>query len=373
MNQNNFQQYGYDHYDQPPSAGSPQKKGLVEKIFGQKIATRVKNPLFATAALLLTGAAFAAIIVVTYPNAQQEDVPVIKAEEMAYKEAPATQGGMDIPYRDSTVFTTMRSGQLNESAPVENLLEQQDPAERFAVLEEEAEDALDFDITEEVGATEPAAGDAEETSTTLNEAVEQDETTAAADVKAVEIKKIEQKVEKISGAEIAGIETDDAQTQRPQKLHAPASSPETLAFVRSVLDKKDTKNVLGQPATNVASATTQPAVPPAAAPVEDVSAAALSSIEPSAGAATGIQIHPGHFYVQLASVTSPDGAEKEWGKLLKTYGLYLQGVSHRVQEANLGPRGTFYRVQAGPMNKDSATEICNAIKAQKPGACLVVK
>jgi cell division septation protein DedD len=134
-------------------------------------------------------------------------------------------------------------------------------------------------------------------------------------------------------------ETKDFSDAKPITIHKPGSSPETLQFVRSVLDKKDSPN-----------------------------AAAAASVEPAAGAA----VTPGSYFVQLASVKSRDGADSEWGKLQKSFGS-LNGLDYRVQEANLGDRGTFYRIQAGPMSKTSAGDICDAIKAQKPGGCLVVQ
>ena len=140
---------------------------------------------------------------------------------------------------------------------------------------------------------------------------------------------------------------------KPEQLHAAGSSPETLAFVRSVLDKKDATKTA--PATNTASL--------------DAAARVAAQTEPAAGS----DIPAGGYYIQLGSVTSPDGAEKEWGKIQQNFATQLGGMSHRVQEANLGERGTFYRIQAGPTTKDVAAQICNDIKAQKPGACLVVQ
>ncbi len=359
MNQNNqYQQYGYDHYDQAPGAGGPRKKGFIERVLGQRISMKFKNPLFATAALLLVCSAFAAVIIMSYPDdsAKNEDVPVIKAETTAFKETPDEPGGADIPFRDSTVFTAMRDGELEESAPVENLLEREEPVDRFATFAEEAEKALEMDITEDVGGEE-AAQDGDE------------QIAEEAPVKPIEIKKIAQETEKISGQEIAEAQaqTQAEQQRRPQKLHAPGSSPETLAFVRSVLDKKDSKKTRSAPSDNVDAAPAVTTTATASTPAE------LASIEPSTGAATGADIQPGGYFVQLASVTSASGAENEWGKLRKTYSAELQNASHRVQQADLGERGTYYRIQAGPMSKDSANRICDAIKARKPGGCLVVK
>ncbi|MCB1721141.1 MAG: SPOR domain-containing protein [Alphaproteobacteria bacterium] len=39
----------------------------------------------------------------------------------------------------------------------------------------------------------------------------------------------------------------------------------------------------------------------------------------------------------------------------------------------MGERGTYYRIQAGPMSRASASDICDSIKAQKPGGCLVTQ
>ncbi len=84
------------------------------------------------------------------------------------------------------------------------------------------------------------------------------------------------------------------------------------------------------------------------------------------------EIKAGLFFVQLASITDPARAGSEWVKMQKKYGV-LSTSKFRVQEASL-PSGTFYRIQAGPMSKSSADEICASLKAsKKPGGCLVVK
>ena len=53
------------------------------------------------------------------------------------------------------------------------------------------------------------------------------------------------------------------------------------------------------------------------------------------------------------------------------YNSSLSGLKFRTQEAKLA-KGTFHRIQAGPMSKDSATSLCNEIKKKTPGGCLVV-
>jgi hypothetical protein len=51
----------------------------------------------------------------------------------------------------------------------------------------------------------------------------------------------------------------------------------------------------------------------------------------------------------------------------------LSGAEYRVQRADLGAKGVFFRIQAGPMSKDSAKSVCDAIKASKPGGCVIVQ
>ena len=94
--------------------------------------------------MLLTGAVFAGIIVASYPSGDAQTPVVVKAETLAYKEAPETPGGMEIANRDSTVFSSMRDEAMAESAPVENLLGGADEAEkleRFAAQVEQAVEA----------------------------------------------------------------------------------------------------------------------------------------------------------------------------------------------------------------------------------------
>lgn len=341
---NQFPPNGFANYDRPIRT---RKKGLLEKVFGTTTAQKLQTPFVATLFLLGFGAVFATIVVTSYPESGDEaaNVPLIKAEKLAFKESPDSPGGMDVPFQDSTIFMSMQGGELEETAPVENLLGEEEPVDRFAAFdEEEATPGRVESLLEPASGDDKAAPDS-----AVNEAAppEKTEEMAAADadeVEPFEIKKIEQTTEKIPPKDLMA--DAEAQAEKPKEIHAAGSSPETLAFVRSVLDQKDA----GTDGSEEAAA-----------------------IEPASGAAlSGAAIQPGDYFVQLASVTSETGAQSEWGKLQKTYDGLLQDVAYRVKRADLD-KGTFYRVQAGPMSKDSANAMCDAIKAQKPGGCLVVK
>ncbi len=97
-----------------------------------------------------------------------------------------------------------------------------------------------------------------------------------------------------------------------------------------------------------------------------------SQIEPAAGAASAAKAPAsGSYYVQLASVDAESKASVEWKNLQKKFSS-LAGQQFRVQRADLA-KGTFYRIQAGPMDKATASTVCNSIKAQKPGGCLITQ
>jgi outer membrane biosynthesis protein TonB len=80
----------------------------------------------------------------------------------------------------------------------------------------------------------------------------------------------------------------------------------------------------------------------------------------------------GNFYVQLASVKSEAEAKAQWTKLQNQFSE-LSGLTLRVQKADLGAKGVFYRVQGGGVSEAEARKICAAINARKAGGCLVAK
>lgn len=360
MSQNPYLEHSYSQHGQgefQPAEGSGEpvaKSGS----FGSKIFSKFRSPFFATLFLLFAGGTFALIIFSSYPGSEDvEAIPVVKAEKTAFKELPEVPGGMEIPNRDSTVYTIMSDGRIQDVNAVENLLgEETAPEESLETLEafaEEAEALMEDakpEITEIV-----SEGTAPEEAVSAESAGQE----AVASAKPA-VQKIVQETEKIPPQELV------KSTQSPKKLHAAGSSPETIAFVRSVLDKKDAKAVMEAPATNILEA--------GAATDRVPSASGFQDVEPAAGPApvAGSAIGEG-YYVQLGSVTSETGAQSEWGKLQKAFATDLQGLDYRVQSADLGERGVYYRIQAGPLSQDGAVALCDSIKAQKPGGCLVVK
>lgn len=353
---NPYLQHTYESFDQPvPPRRSPQPEGLSERIMNSELGLRLRSPLVATAALLVTGAALAGIIAISYPDSKAPDdnLPVITADASPLREAPTEAGGMDIAHDDSTIYGSIRSAELQETAPIENLLAETQPVDTQSA----------FASADAVASIEPAAGDLEPAPAPQAEAVIADANDAPppsemADATATKPEPIEE----AGKPEIPDLRVAETRTipMKSEKIPpAAANSPETLAYMRSVLDKQEAA---------AEGKTTQTAA------ADEPKAADLARIEPTAGAATtaGAAIKPGNNFVQLASISSESLAPKEWAKLQKQFPS-LGGAKYRVQRADLGAKGIFFRIQAGPMSKDSAKSVCDSIKASKPGGCIIVQ
>lgn len=383
---NQFQHYGYDQYLKAPKK---QRLGSSSNLW-DGITEKLRSPVVATVALLATGALFTGVIIMAYPSGKgnQAEIPIIKADLSPVKSEPSEPGGMDVPYSDSTVLSSIgHDGQPSENSDkIENLLAQANedltskeealqramgedynnspsaeaehiPQERGMFLEEEAQARSESDIV-----PEPDQAGLDVVSPSANGILQKIDPSQAKEI----TEDAEQKL------------ADTAAAAKPI-MHAAATSPETMDFVRSALSE-------GEEETKPASVTSKETPAPIVASeggeytapevVSKNTPMAVdeqpSDLEPAAGAASpAINIEKGTYYVQLASITDRSRADKEFAKLQKKFSV-LSGLEYRVEEASL-EKGTFFRIQAGPFSKDSAKSICEDIKKQKPGGCILVK
>ena len=80
----------------------------------------------------------------------------------------------------------------------------------------------------------------------------------------------------------------------------------------------------------------------------------------------------GTILVQVSAVQKKATVAGEWARLQARYPQVLQPLRLVVDEAKLGDRGVFYRVQAGAFgSQEGATEVCNLLISQGQ-ACFVV-
>jgi hypothetical protein len=106
------------------------------------------------------------------------------------------------------------------------------------------------------------------------------------------------------------------------------------------------------------------AAPEVGAPAEKTETAALA--RPAAS------LPAGAFRVQLLAMSSEQAAQRAWTDLEKSHRDLLGKLSPNVVRADLGAKGTVYRVQAGPLaDRASADQLCGAL-AKRGTGCIVV-
>ncbi len=102
-------------------------------------------------------------------------------------------------------------------------------------------------------------------------------------------------------------------------------------------------------------------------------ATAAPALAAPAAVGTIGQVIPG-IRIQLAAVKTPEEAQKEWTRLRHALGDALGGLSLTVEGVDLGAKGIFHRIQAGPFpDKAAAAAKCTAIKALKQDCLVVVR
>jgi len=337
MNQSNYDQFNYDNYNQPKKSG-----------FGSLVGAVFRNPIYATSAILLMGVILAAVIILGYSSDDKsQDAPIIVADAEPYKIIPDDPQGLDIPYAESEIYAGLRDVEPS-AQPSDDALNAQE-----AVMN-------DFEILAQKSA-ELAAGNPDNQSETVASTRVENLIEQATGVQSIPdaqggdtldaiIAKVEEK--NVSGTDNT-LKTLDIPVNEDSTEPA---SQETIDFVKNVLASNETEGDSN--------------VTPQAKPQATQTARDAAAITPAAG---GFDIRPVDHFVQLGSIKDASAASAEWAKLTKKYGAELSAAKYRVQRADLGDRGVFFRIQAGPMSKDSASEICGSIKAQTPGGCLVTR
>jgi cell division protein FtsN len=125
--------------------------------------------------------------------------------------------------------------------------------------------------------------------------------------------------------------------------------------------------------------------PPAAAkPAPKVAAApAIATgapralVTPSTAAPAPIKVAPapatGSYVLQIGAYKSQTEADAAWKNYQSKHSALLAGYGENVQRADLGAKGTWYRLRvAGFADKDVASGVCDRLKADG-GACFLGK
>jgi hypothetical protein len=295
---------------------------------------RMRNRLLVLVAVVVIagGAAWAWV---SSHRAPEGPVPVIAADTTPEKVKPEDEGGMQVPNQNVEIL----NGQSADAQPETVLPPPEQPvAPPTTETTDQASAALQAPaITDEPKAAEPA----------LTPPATTDEAAAAPSVAAPAIPSV---VAPEPGQTAAPTPiVPEPQTQ--QAAPAPAEAPPTPA---TTAEKPAEAVPAPESAAPKAAEPTQTAAVPAAP--------AAPAVTPTAG---------GNSRIQLAAVKSEAAANTQWTKLQKAHPELLGALSLNVQKVQVNGT-TYYRVQAGPLSKTQARDLCSKLKAQKQD-CIVAK
>jgi hypothetical protein len=252
--------------------------------------------------------------------------PLVKAEPGPTKVKPDNPGGQEIPFQDSTVYD--RLNQNGQKPVVEKLLP---PPE------------------EPVTRAPPAPP--VDAATLPNPAL------AAGDV-------------------TPGL----ANTPVSQQL-APPPPPQTDVGAPTALAPTPGAIVIQPPPVEppkpVEIAPPKPAavVAPKPAPAKAPPPTSIAALIAGAGAvpapAAKAAVGGGSYHLQLSAVRSADAVPEEWARLKRRY-PELAGMTSSTHKIDVPDKGTFYRIEAGPLDEAAAKSTCTNLRGQGLG-CIVVK
>lgn len=294
-------------------------------------------------------------------------VPMIQADSGDFKKAPEEPGGMPIPNKDSALFETMAHKSAGQDAPqsgqVENLLEDSEqPMKKGEVFDSKSAPAPAPSPSSSPSLS-PSSSPSSSSVPTLADAAADAAKEAAPSDK--ELKNPPPVAVTAATSPAAG---DD--TAKPvEKKSVPEKAPVEKALPEKTASEKQTSvidTLKAEAGTAVPAKPEKKADKKADKKVEkkdDIKADAKVDKKPVAS---------GKAYIQLAAVKSESEASAKWEKLRNMYPSSLSGLSLHVQKADLGSKGVFYRVQAGPLAADAAATTCAKIKGAG-GGCMVVK
>ena len=260
--------------------------------------------------------------------ASGDEIPMVRADAAPIKVKPDRPGGLDIPNRDKLVYDRLES--LPPPPRAENLL----PRPEAPLLPPSAP------------AGRPTAAAPGKT----------------AEAKTPEPPKPAKPPKTIAAHNVPKIERPKPVRAAVVKKPVPPPAPPAIKFEFKVAAAAPAKSA---PPPAPPAKKTKPKVA-AATPAKPV-ASASKSAAPAAGTA-------GNGYrVQLAAVRSNKDARREWTRLRTRHSDLLGRLRHSVVRADLGDKGIYYRLRAGPLeNKAAARTLCGKLTKIKVG-CLVVR
>jgi hypothetical protein len=171
--------------------------------------------------------------------------------------------------------------------------------------------------------------------------------------------------------------SEDEKRTPPPAAPAATETPVREAPVKEIPGKQaepEKKQTFESMESLIAKTAETPPPSPSSSQSPSSSAAATPAPTPPASPAPTPGGASGEPYrVQLAAVRSRDRAEKEWNRIKTKNDDVLGKLSLSVMRADLGARGVYFRLRAGPLASETeARAVCDKLSARKV-PCLVVR
>jgi hypothetical protein len=119
------------------------------------------------------------------------------------------------------------------------------------------------------------------------------------------------------------------------------------------------------PAATAATPAPTPAAPPASPPVADKPATPQAAGPSIASLIDNMSGPTGGWRIQIASVKSEDIAKSTWARVSTANGDVLANLKMQPIRVDLGEKGVWYRVQAGPLDEKQAQSVCGTLRTRK--------
>ncbi len=292
-------------------------------------AAAKRRSIWPSIAVVAAAATFGGVIWFAYQNGRDAGrsglPPLVKAEPGPVKVKPDNPGGQEIPFQDSTVYD--RLGQGNGQKPViEKLLPPPEaPVTRAPPEPAQAQSAPELPpARSDVAPPSPAPAPVQALSTPVG----------------------------------PGDGSPTVLAPLPGSMIPLPSTPKLAPKVTPKPESPSTPAV----------AKTKPVPAPSKAQPDSI--AALIAEQGAAPSATP-QTASGGYRLQLSAVRSPDAVEPEWARLKRRF-PELAALKSSSSKTEVAGKGTFYRVEAGPLDEAAARAICNHLRTQGLG-CIVAR
>lgn len=296
-----------------------------------------------------------------------DGVPVVKADERPIKIRPDDRGGMQVPNQDKLVYERMDASEGD--AKVERLLPPPETPQVPVKGAQQPDPNLRPQPTPEIlKPGTPAIPPPRIAESTQARPAEPPLPKAAAQVPVTS-----QSVEQASPATASAAPTALAPAARTTHGYAPVENrdtPQSAAQAPAATPPAHKPAQLAAvPAAPAASSAKQKTM---AAPAAPVPAPAPAAPMPAVAAPVVKAPASGDWLIQLGALRSAPDAEKEWGRIQRANHDLLGTLKSDVVKVELGEKGTFWRLRAGPLSEQAARQLCTSLKTRNQG-CLVAR